>query len=101
AGGTRDVIAYPTRRSSDLGDEGVVEYVVSELVRCLHGFGTDTNGNPEKPWDGVSREITGLKVGIVGLGTSGGMIADALKFFGARSEEHTSELQSRENLVCR
>lgn len=67
----------------DYGDEGVVEYVVSELVRCLHGFGTDTNGNPEKPWDGVSREITGLKVGVVGLGTSGGMIADALKFFGA------------------
>ena len=67
----------------DYGDEGVVEYVVSELVRCLHGFGTDTNGNPEKPWDGVSREITRLKVGIVGLGTSGGMIADALKFFGA------------------
>ena len=22
----------------DYGDEGVVEYVVSELVRCLHGF---------------------------------------------------------------
>src|SRR5690554_5041507 len=67
----------------DYGDEGVVEYVVSELVRCLHGFGTDKNGQPEKPWDGVPREITGLKVGIVGLGTSGGMIADALKFFGA------------------
>src|SRR5690606_23518773 len=65
------------------GDEGVVEYVVSELVRCLHGFGTKPNGNPEKPWDGVAREITGLKVGILGLGTSGGMIADALKFFGA------------------
>lgn len=30
-----------------------------------------------------SREITGLKVGIVGLGKSGGMIADAMKFFGA------------------
>ena len=28
-------------------------------------------------------EITGLKVGIVGLGKSGGMIADAMKFFGA------------------
>lgn len=67
----------------DYGDEGVVEYVVSELVRCLHGFGTYKNGQPEKPWDGVPREITGLKVGIVGLGTSGGMIADALKFFGA------------------
>lgn len=60
----------------DYGDEGVVEYVVSELVRCLHGFG-------QEPWDEMPREITGLKVGIVGLGKSGGMIADALKFFGA------------------
>lgn len=67
----------------DYGDEGVVEYVISELVRCFHGFGTDNKGNPAKPWDGMAREITGLKAGIVGLGKSGGMIADALKFFGA------------------
>ncbi|NDW09412.1 NAD(P)-dependent oxidoreductase [Dysgonomonas sp. 520] len=60
----------------DYGDEGVVEYVISELVRCLHGFG-------QEPWDDMPREITGLKAGIIGLGKSGGMIADALKFFGA------------------
>lgn len=60
----------------DYGDEGVVEYVVSELVRCLHGFG-------QPAWNGEPQEITGLKVGIIGLGKSGGMIADALKFFGA------------------
>ena len=60
----------------DYGDEGVVEYVVSELVRLLHGFG-------EEPWEEMPREITGLKVGIVGLGKSGGMIADAMRFFGA------------------
>lgn len=30
----------------DYGDEGVIEYVVSELVRCLHGFG-------QKPWEGI------------------------------------------------
>ncbi|MBP3331544.1 MAG: dihydrofolate reductase [Tidjanibacter sp.] len=60
----------------DYGDEGVVEYVVSELVRCLHGFGMEA-------WEGMPREITGLKVGVVGLGKSGGMIADAMKFFGA------------------
>lgn len=60
----------------DYGDEGVVEYVISELVRCLHGFG-------QEAWSGLPREITGLKAGIVGLGKSGGMIADALKFFGA------------------
>lgn len=60
----------------DYGDEGVVEYVVSELVRCLHGFEQDA-------WFGEPVEITGLKVGVVGLGKSGGMIADAMKFFGA------------------
>ena len=60
----------------DYGDEGVVEYVVSELVRLFHGFG-------QEPWEEMPREITGLKVGVVGLGKSGGMIADAMKFFGA------------------
>lgn len=60
----------------DYGDEGVVEYVISELIRCLHGF-------DQEVWDGMPREITGLRVGIIGLGKSGGMIADALKFFGA------------------
>src|SRR5690606_39924147 len=30
-----------------------------------------------------------------------GQAALRLSLFGARSEEHTSELQSRENLVCR
>ena len=60
----------------DYGDEGVVEYVVSELVRCLHGYG-------QEPWLGAPSEITGLKAGFVGLGTSGGMIARALAGFGA------------------
>ena len=60
----------------DYGDEGVVEYVISELVRYLHGFGP-------KQWRADPMEITGLKVGIVGLGVSGRMIADALQFMGA------------------
>ena len=60
----------------DYGDEGVVEYVVSELVRLLHGFG-------EQAWNGQPCEISGLKVGVLGLGKSGGMIADAMNFFGA------------------
>ena len=60
----------------DYGDEGVIEYVISELVRCLHGFGQDA-------WFGSPSEITGLKAGVVGLGKSGGMIADAMSFLGA------------------
>ena len=67
----------------DYGDEGVVEYVISELVRCLHGFGTNPDGIHAKPWNGIPEEITGLNCGIVGLGKLGGMIADGLSFFGA------------------
>ncbi|MGM9762429.1 MAG: NAD(P)-dependent oxidoreductase [Candidatus Cryptobacteroides sp.] len=81
----------------DYGDEGVVEYVVSELVRRMHGFGCE-------PWAGTPREITGLKAGIVGLGKSGGMIADAMKFFGAeisyfaRSEKEHAKAKGYEFL---
>ena len=60
----------------DYGDRGVVEYVLHELTGLLHGFGM-----PMLRDEPV--EITGLKVGIVGLGVSGRMIADALQFMGA------------------
>ena len=60
----------------DYGDRGVVEYVLHELIGILHGFGM-----PMLRDEPV--EITGLKVGVVGLGVSGKMIADALQFMGA------------------
>lgn len=60
----------------DYGDKGVVEYVLHELTGLLHGFGM-----PMLRDEPV--EITGLKVGVVGLGVSGKMIADALSFLGA------------------
>lgn len=60
----------------DYGDPGVVEYVVSELVRYLHGFG-------DKQWKALPVELTDLRVGIVGLGTTGILIADGLRAFGA------------------
>ena len=54
----------------------MVEYVLHELIGLLHGFGM-----PMLHDEPV--EIYGLKVGIVGLGVSGRMIADALAFLGA------------------
>ncbi len=60
----------------DYGDEGVLEYAVSELVRLLHGFGP-------RQWREDPTEFTGLKVGILGLGTTGLLLAKGLKFFGA------------------
>lgn len=60
----------------DYGDRGVVEFVLCELVRLLHGY--------DRPmWKELPEEITNLKVGIVGIGVSGGMIADAMQFMGA------------------
>ncbi len=61
----------------DYGDRGVVEYVLHELTGLLHGFGG------KKMLYDEPCEILGLKVGIVGLGVSGRMIAEALQFLGA------------------
>ena len=61
----------------DYGDRGVVEYVLYQLVQILHGFDYPM-------WEKEPLELTNLKVGIVGLGVSGGMIADALLMMGSR-----------------
>lgn len=60
----------------DYGDEGVVEFVVSELVRLLHGFGPNM-------WKEHPMELTGVRVGILGMGTTGSLVARGLQFFGA------------------
>lgn len=69
----RDITVYGVR---DYGDQGVVEYIASELIRYLHGFG-------DKQWQEMPVELTNLKVGIVGLGTSGQLIAAGLQALGA------------------
>lgn len=60
----------------DYGDEGILEYVVSELIRLLHGFGGES-------WKDIPMELTDLKVGVIGLGTSGKLVANGLNYFGA------------------
>lgn len=60
----------------DYGDEGVVEYIISELIRLLHGFG-------EHRWQDKPNELTNQKIGVIGLGKTGMMTAEALKFLGA------------------
>lgn len=60
----------------DYGDRGVVEYVIYQLVRILHGYDYPM-------WKNQPLELTGLQIGMVGLGTSGGMISEALQFMGA------------------
>lgn len=69
----KDIVVLGVR---DYGDQGVVEYVVSQLASVLHGF----HG---KRWrEDQILEITGLKIGIIGLGTTGTMVAQTLQMFG-------------------
>ena len=73
---TANKLGITVKGIRDYGDEGVAEYVIHELVEFLQGY----NGFK---WDNIAHEITGLKCGVVGLGTSGTLIARALKFFKA------------------
>lgn len=60
----------------DYGDKGVTEFVVYALVRILHGYDWPM-------WRSRPKEITGLRIGFVGFGTSGQMTARLLKAMGA------------------
>lgn len=60
----------------DYGDKGVTEFVIYSLVKILHGYDYPL-------WRKRPKEITGLKIGFVGFGTSGQMTARALKSLGA------------------
>lgn len=61
----------------DYGDEGLVEYIISELIRLIKGIG-------KKQWKEDAVELTGRKVGIIGMGATGKMLADRLQAFGAK-----------------
>src|SRR5690606_41999432 len=90
----RDQHSFPTRRSSDLSTNQPTKIVTS----CSYKFNeTQAGDNP------LNTEISGRPYEIVHLiqcseeDRVNGVDGDNLQ----RSEEHTSELQSRENLVCR
>jgi len=61
----------------DYGDRGVVEFVLYELVKLLHGY-------DGYRWRELPEEIYQLPVGIIGLGVSGTMIGEALQSLGAQ-----------------
>src|SRR5690606_40770415 len=91
----RGLLSFPTRRSSDLhqadslaigrGGGALANQLQRLLVGVLHA---EQEALPTRSL--VEMQDIGIADDIVGAGR-----ADQ------RSEEHTSELQSRENLVCR
>ena len=78
----------------DYGDEGVAEYVLMNLIGRLHG----TDGHP--PLLGESSEISGARIGLLGLGASGQAVARALGAMGAQisyySRTRKPELEEQE-----
>src|SRR5690606_42166191 len=90
---------FPTRRSSDLafaaqiGGQDALYIMDVERKSIRKKLRLDLNGITNPTWspDGTRLVFTGLDGGISDL-----FITDL-----DRTEEHTSELQSRENLVCR
>src|SRR5690606_40845326 len=96
----RDLHSFPTRRSSDLIGETVDQARVAEAIRSLYktGFFQDVE---------IARDGNTLVVGVVerpsiaSIDVHGNKAVTTEDLLKSRSEEHTSELQSRENLVCR
>src|SRR5690606_41770259 len=91
---SRYLHSFPTRRSSDLGIPlpiyiMIILFVVMSFVARYRPFGRHVyavGGNEE------AAKMMGLPVDRIKI---------KVYVLSSRSEEHTSELQSRENLVCR
>lgn len=77
------------------GDVGVGEYAISALAQILHGFG-------DHMWKDEPLELTQVKIGIMGLGHTGTVIAEVLNFFNADlyyySRTRKPELEQKLNI---
>src|SRR5690606_42081103 len=82
----RALHSFPTRRSSDLREKNWADRAYLNQIGCLVSIVIVTLGIPLDyiVYPDHFAQFTALRLFEVG-----------------RSEEHTSELQSRENLVCR
>src|SRR5690606_40173140 len=92
--GLRDLPSFPTRRSSDL--------LYGRLHQALGALPADRLDADADLHGGLGGRLADRGQLVVPRGRlAGGAEADLLEALRERSEEHTSELQSRENLVCR
>src|SRR5690606_42020877 len=96
----RDPRSFPTRRSSDLDAQRNVSLVYPQASTT--GPGVD-QGLTQSTLQTASGHVTSLDESKGGAGMLGMFerMGNHRQGGPSRSEEHTSELQSRENLVCR
>src|SRR5690606_41765302 len=91
SGAHRDLHSFPTRRSSDLRGGGKAAVAPGAAIPGGRSPARDPGPPAGTPSQDTGPRRAGMGVALVARRGSG-------RF---RSEEHTSELQSRENLVCR
>src|SRR5690606_41695958 len=97
----RTLPSFPTRRSSDLGGRplAALEGGAGGEDRALDVLGSRLGDDTDLGAVGGAQDRAGLTGGGRHPGAVDEQGRGALSH-GSRSEEHTSELQSRENLVC-
>jgi phosphoglycerate dehydrogenase-like enzyme len=59
----------------DYGDDGTLEFIFAELIYLMKGLGN-------LQWQKETRELRGKKMGIIGMGTLGTMVARTARHFG-------------------
>src|SRR5690606_40835752 len=94
-----DLRSFPTRRSSDLRWKSAKRWRTSDLSGSRDTISESGNSVPARSsrWL-MERGVACMVLWIIACPYSYSLAAASRRF---RSEEHTSELQSRENLVCR
>src|SRR5690606_40915535 len=93
-----DLHSFPTRRSSDLCDNGP-QFTSQAFRETCHKLGVEIEYIPvQTPNKNAHIEAF---VSVNPGPPCSRPLADPIIMPSTRSEEHTSELQSRENLVCR
>src|SRR5206468_4382021 len=96
----RDRPAFPTRRSSDLGANAleVEKAVMKKMAELARAFPQDIHY--DTPFDTTKFVSASIEEVYKTLIEAGLLVLVVIMVF-LRSEEHTSELQSRSDLVCR
>src|SRR5207244_12293521 len=95
---TTTIHTFPTRRSSDLKPTSDFENIINKGRFAMTALPADftplQGGVPTKHGDHI--------IGAIGVsGAKSAAQDEEVAKAGARSEEHTSELQSPDHLVCR
>src|SRR5699024_12000043 len=86
--------SFPTRRSSDLYRDGIFDGIHVGKGHCNFANRGQTTH------DGVCTQVVEFEFDVITIGATATAFFDLL-VHRTRSEEHTSELQSRFDLVCR